>query len=197
MKVLLACEESQAVCLAFRELGHEAYSCDTEPCSGGHPEWHLQTPVENILHHHWDMMIAFPPCTYLTCTANRAMRDDAKTLFKLRHQKREDALIFVQSLMLAKINKIAIENPIGVISTRIRKPDQYIQPFEYGHTDSKKTCLWLKNLPQLVPENIVEPEWVICQGKRYSKAHYSNPNNGHLRSKTYSGIASAMANQWG
>lgn len=200
MKILVACEESQAVTIAFRKLGHEAYSCDIKPCSGGYPLWHLQQDVIPLLREKWDMMIAFPPCTYLTVTANRSFLCNPE-----RWQKRLDSVNFVWKLYNSSINKIAIENPKGVISTHIRKPDQYIQPYEYGHKDSKMTGLWLKNLPLLKPTNIVNPEWVYPKsgsGKRMSKTHANNPstqnkNNSILRSKTYSGIADAMAAQWG
>lgn len=192
MKILVACEESQTVCKAFRAKGHEAYSCDILPCSGGHPEWHIQGDVTLLLKEKWDMMIAHPPCTYLTVTANRYFLNNPE-----RWEKRLEAIKFVHLLMNADIPKIALENPVGVISTYIRKPDQYIEPFEFGHTDSKKTGLWLKNLPLLKPTNIVKPEFVTINGKRYSKTHAYSWNNSKLRSKTYSGIADAMAEQWG
>lgn len=133
MKILVACEESQTVCKAFRAKGHEAYSCDILPCSGGHPEWHIQGDVTLLLKEKWDMMIAHPPCTYLTVTANRYFLNNPE-----RWEKRLEAIKFVHLLMNADIPKIALENPVGVISTYIRKPDQYIEPFEFGHTDSKK-----------------------------------------------------------
>lgn len=200
MKILIACEESQVVCKAFRKSGHEAYSCDVQECSGGHPEWHIPYNVLEVIHYNWDMMIAFPPCTYLTVTANRSFLSNPE-----RWQKRLDAVNFVWELYNASIDKIAIENPKGVISSHIRKPDQYIQPYEHGHKDSKMTGLWLKNLPLLKPTKIVEPEWVYPKNgssKRMSKTHALNPstnnkNNSILRSKTYSGIAKAMAEQWG
>jgi hypothetical protein len=213
MKVLIACEESQEVCKAFRALGHEAYSCDLQECSGGHPEWHIIADVLTVINGGvfvtqsgdvveivgWDMMIAFPPCTYLTVTANRSFVNNPE-----RWTKRVEALVFVKSLLDAPIEKIALENPVGAISTHIRKPDQIIQPYHHGHSDSKRTCLWLKSLPWLYQTNIVEPEYVLSatDGKRYSKTHWStsstnNPENAKLRSKTYSGIARAMAEQWG
>ena len=199
MKVLIGCEESQEVCKAFREKGHEAYSCDLEPCSGGHPEWHLQMDVfEAIKLMEWDIAIFFPPCTYLTCAANRHFLNNPD-----RWEKRLQAVKFVYGLMNCGIEKIAIENPQGVLSTHIRKPDQYIQPYQFGHEDSKTTGLWLKNLPLLEPTKIVEPVWVTApNGKRYSKTAWSfpstnNPGNAKIRSKTYSGIAKAMADQWG
>jgi len=201
MKILVACEESQEVCKAFRSKGHEAYSCDVEPCSGGKPKWHLQQDIIPLIKSkfYWDMMIAFPPCTYLTVTANRSFLSNPE-----RWQQRLDAVKFVWELMRANIEKICIENPKGVLSSHIRKPDQYIQPYEHGHVDSKATGLWLKNLPLIKPTNIVKPEWIICKksGKRYSKTHYKNPSTNNrknqiLRSKTYPGIAKVMAEQWG
>jgi hypothetical protein len=198
MKVLIACEESQTVCKAFRDRGHEAYSCDIQECSGGHPEWHFMQDVFEVINGGgWDLMIAHPPCTYLTVTANRAMAEDRRSLFPVREQWRNEALDFVQKLMDCGIPKIAIENPVGVISTRIRKPDQIIQPYEYGYPETKKTCLWLTNLPKLVPTKIVTPEFIICRGKKYSPTHYKNGGNAKVRSKTYEGIAKAMAEQWG
>jgi len=199
MKILIACEESQAVCKAFREKGHEAYSCDILPCSGGHPEWHIQKDVfEVIASEKWDMMIAFPPCTFLTVTANRVFLNNPK-----RWQSRLDAVNFVYKLMNCGIERICIENPKGVLSSHIRKPDQYIQPYEHGHAESKMTGLWLKNLPLIVPTEIVKPVWVIAKtsGKRHSPTHFHNPSTGNpenakLRSKTYEGIAKAFANQW-
>jgi len=192
MKVLVACEESQRVCIAFRNKGHEAYSCDILPCSGRHPEWHIQDDVLKHLNEDWDLMIAHPPCTYLTVTANRYFLNNPQ-----RWEERLKAVKFVYKLMNADIPKIAIENPVGVISTHIRKPDQYIEPYQFGHTDSKKTGLWLKNLPLLKPTNIVEPEYVTINGKRYSKTHAYSWKDSKLRSKTYQGIANAMAEQWG
>jgi site-specific DNA-cytosine methylase len=198
MRVLIACEESQEVCKAFRALGHEAYSCDLLPCSGGHPEWHIQDDVLSHLNDGWDIMIAFPPCTYLTVTANRSFIDNPE-----RWTQRLDAALFVKKLKDAPIEKIAIENPKGVLSTYIGKPTQIIQPYHHGHKDSKMTCLWLKGLPWLYPTEKVEPEWITSQsGKRHSITHWRNPSTGNpenarLRSKTYSGIARAMAEQWG
>ncbi len=199
MKILVACEESQAVCMAFRKKGHEAYSCDILPCSGGHPEWHIVDDVRRVREAKWDMMIAFPPCTYLTVTANRSFKGNPE-----RWLKRYQAAMFVWKLWNADIPKIAIENPKGVLSSYIRKPDQYIQPYEHGHRDSKPTGLWLKGLPKLTPTNIVEPEWYYPEngGRRMSKTHAktpstNNPENAKLRSKTYPGIAAAMASHWG
>lgn len=173
-------------------------SCDLIPTEK--PGKHYEEDVLNIINYGWDMMIAFPPCTFLTTTANRAFKNNLE-----RWKKRLDAMIFVHTLINADIEKICIENPKGVISSHIRKPDQYIQPYEYGHKDSKMTGLWLKNLPLLKPTKIIKPEWVYTKSgsnKRMSKTHWNssstnNPKNAQLRSLTYLGIAKAMANQWG
>jgi len=154
-KILVACEESQAVTKTLRALGHEAFSCDILPCSGGHPEWHYQQDVFEVINLGWDMMIAHPPCTYLSVSGARHLynKDGSKNLERYANQKL--ALDFVQALMDAPIDKIAIENPVSVISSQIRKPDQIIQPWMFGDEATKTTCLWLKNLPKLEPTNIV------------------------------------------
>ena len=199
MKILIACEFSGIVSEAFRKKGHDVWSCDylqTEIKSQNH----VRGPVESLLSGDWDMMVAFPPCTFLTTTANRSFLNNPD-----RWKKRLEAMNFVYKLMNSNIEKICIENPKGVISSHIRKPDQYIQPYEHGHTDSKMTGLWLKNLPLLQKTNIVEPEWVYPKSgsrKRMSKTHANNsstnnPENAKLRSRTYQGIANAMAQQWG
>lgn len=185
MKVLVACEESQAVTLELRRLGHEAYSCDLIPCGGGHPEWHLQVDALELLKIQWDMILAFPPCTHLCSSGQhwfyRGLKDPI-----LREQGAEFFMQFVN----ANCPKIAIENPVGVMSTRYRKPDQIIQPWQFGHGETKKTCLWLKGLPLLKPTNIVdgrEPRvWKMPPG----------PERAKMRSRTYPGIAKAMAEQW-
>lgn len=197
MKILVGCEESQAVCLAFREKGHEAYSCDLKPCSGGHPEWHLQMDVlEAIELKEWDMGIFFPDCTFLTVSANKWYKDQPErksgTLVgEARRKARESAIGFFLKLYNCRIPKVSMENPIGVMSSRFRKPDQVLQPWMFGHGETKATCLWLKNLPKLIPTNIVEG--------RAQRLHLLPPskNRAELRSKTFSGIASAMASQWG
>ena len=168
MKILVACEESQAVTIEFRKLGHEAYSCDIEPCSGGHPEWHLQQDVVPLLKEKWDMIIAFPPCTYLTVTGNRwfnVERYGEKAI--KRHKDREKAIEFFMLFVNADCPRIAIENPVGVMSTNYRKPDQIIQPYEFGDPFEKKTCLWLKGLPLLKPTEIVDvpPRTKFVSGK--------------------------------
>ena len=198
-KILIACEESQAVCKAFRELGHEAYSCDILPCSGGHPEWHIQGDVLEQLDKEWDLMIAHPPCTHLAVSGARWFTEGKKPW-----SLQEEALEFVRKLMEAPIDKICVENPVSVISTKIKKPDQYIQPWQFGHEASKKTCLWLKNLPKLEPTKIVDKgESVIYKSGRTMPKWYADAwklpkeERAKLRSKTYPGIAKAMAEQWG
>jgi hypothetical protein len=202
MRVLIACEESQAVCIAFRNKGHEAYSCDIIECSGGHPEWHIKDDVRNHLEDGWDMMIAFPPCTHLASSGARWF-----------NEKREDgrqsmAIGFFLRMIIAPIEKIAVENPIGIMSTYYHKPNQIIQPWQFGHPETKATCLWLKGLPLLKSSNIVEPDFMRKsdgeyykdkKGKRYSRIHFMSRNNkdrSKERSKTFPGIANAMAEQW-
>jgi site-specific DNA-cytosine methylase len=155
MKILVACEESQAITKEFRALGHEAYSCDILPCSGGHPEWHLEGDVFGFIDQGWDLMVAHPPCTYLSVSGARHLynKDGSKNLDRYRNQR--EALDFVQKLMDCDIPRIAIENPVSVISSQIRKPDQIVQPWMFGDSASKTTCLWLKNLPKLVATNVV------------------------------------------
>jgi site-specific DNA-cytosine methylase len=210
MKVLIACEESQAVTKAFRALGHEAYSCDILPCSGGHPEWHLQGDVFTFIEQEWDLMIAHPPCTYLSVSGAKHLYNKEKTPNIERYKNQAEALDFVHRLMKVNIPKIAIENPISVISSKIKKPDQIIQPYWFGDSASKSTCLWLKNLPKLQPTNIVSKgefkEWVDKKSgkvKRQALWYYEalqqskTPQERRtLRSKTFIGIAKAMANQW-
>lgn len=204
-KILVACEESQTITKILRELGHEAFSCDILPCSGGHPEWHFQQDVFQVINKGWDLMIAHPPCTYLSVSGARHLynKDKSKNLERWENQKL--ALDFVQSLMDAPINKIAIENPVSVISSYIRKPDQIIQPYMFGDEATKTTCLWLKNLPKLKPTNIVGKgeRTVFKSGKSHPKwyadalAKAKTPEERRsLRSKTFYGIAYAMATQW-
>lgn len=203
MKILIACEESQAVCKAFRAKGHEAYSCDILPCSGGHPEWHIQGDVLEQLDKKWDMIIAHPPCTYLTVTGNKWFKDEYKDRFPTRQQDRLDAIEFFQKIYNADCPKIVIENPIVIMSTILRKPDQIIQPWQFGHNASKSTCLWIKGLPLLKPTNIVDKgEFVTYKsGKRMSKwyadaASHKPSDRAKIRNKTFQGIADAMAEQW-
>lgn len=200
MKVLVACEESQAVCIEFRKKGHEAYSCDILPCSGGHPEWHIQEDIHHVIcasdHLQWDMMIAFPPCTHLAVSGAKHFEQ------KRKDGRQQEGIAFFMSLVNANITKIAIENPVGIMSTLYRKPDCIIQPYQFGDKARKTTCLWLKNLPSLFPTQIVEPDIYTCKnGKTFSRDYMvslsAGKNRGHLRSKTYPGIARAMAEQWG
>lgn len=206
MRVLLACEESQAVTIAMRALGIEAFSCDLKPCSGGHPEWHYQDDCFEIIDlYHWDIVIAFPPCTYLTVSSNRWYRDQpARKSGKLvgaeRRQAREEAIEFFLKFTRLKCRWM-IENPIGVMSVIFRRPNQIIQPWMFGHRETKATCLWSNGLPKLKPTDIVEPEFIIDRnGKKYSPIHFMSFKNkktdrSELRSKTYSGIGEAMASQ--
>ena len=208
MNVLIACEESQEVCRAFRAKGHRAFSCDIQACSGGHPEWHIRGDVLHIINGHrgmdgiyrswfhtdngeahnmpdrWDLIIAHPPCTDLASSGARWFAEKQKDL---RQQK---ACVFFMQMILANCDKIAVENPIGIMSTVYRKPDQIIQPWQFGHGETKSTCLWLKGLPLLKPTNIVDGRerrvWRMSPGPERSK----------LRSRTYPGIAKAMAEQW-
>ena len=211
MKILVACEESQAITKEFRALGHEAYSCDILPCSGGHPEWHLQGDVFGFIDQGWDLMVAHPPCTYLSVSGARHLynKDGSKNLE--RHKNQREALDFVEKLMSCDIPRIAIENPVSVISSQIRKPDQIVQPWMFGDSASKTTCLWLKNLPKLVATNVVEKgefkEWIDKKSgkkKRQATWYYDALINAKtpeerrsLRSKTFKGIAQAIASQWG
>ena len=203
MRILIACEESQAVCKEMRALGHEAYSCDILPCSGGHPEWHFQDDVFNVINRGWDMMIGFPPCTRLTVTANKWYKPEFAHRFPNIQKEREEAVVFFMALANAPIEKIAIENPVGIMSTRWRKPDQIIQPWQFGDRAVKKTCLWLKGLQPLKPTQIVEPLYKEYNSstKKSGKSKYpilwSCKADAKERSKTFPGIASAIATQWG
>lgn len=217
MKVLIACEESQRVCSAFRELGHEAYSCDILAPSGNHPEWHIQQDVIPLLHNppyqfttldgishlvdKWDLIIAHPPCTYLTVTGNRWFNiekygDKARE----RIQLREEAKKFFMEFINADCKYIAVENPVGIMSTTYRKPDQYIQPWWFGDPYEKKTGLWLKNLPKLEPTNPVQPEprQQLKSGKSMPTWYSNAPKKDRerIRSQTFPGFAQAMAIQW-
>lgn len=221
MKVLVACEESQRVCLAFRQLGHEAYSCDIIDCSGDHPEFHIKQDVipllngfckfktmdgiEHQINSKWDLIIAHPPCTYLTVSGNRWFNVEKygeKALKRI--QDRELAKQFFMSFINADCEKIAVENPIGVMNTCYGKPDQIIQPYWFGHPEKKSTCLWLKNLPLLKPTEMVQPikNITLNNGKQTTYWHYSTSfapkkERSKIRSKTFIGIAKAMAEQWG
>lgn len=238
MKILVACEESQAVTIELRKLGHEAYSCDIEPCSGGHPEWHFQQDVTKILSplktwgeeclwngiyvdsqngeeikipEKWDMIIAFPPCTYLTNAGTRHFSRRINPEWKVaeREKNREEAFEFFMQFANADCDKIAIENPVGYANRMFRKPDQIIHPYYFGDNAKKRTCLWTKGLPKLEPTNMLpepEPEY-ICQGElsKGKKIGWCEGIKGTTggqkgraaaRSKTFPGIAKAMAEQW-
>jgi len=204
MKILIACEESQAVTKAFRKLGHEAFSSDILPCSGGKPEWHIQGDVLEQLDKGWDMLIAFPPCTHLACSGARHFKQ------KIADGRQQQGIDFFMAMINAPIPKIAVENPIGIMSTKYRKPDQIIQPWMFGDKAQKSTCLWLKGLPKLVPTDIVDKgefiEFTSKKGvkKRQPKWYFDALKNAKtsaerstLRSKTFQGIADAIAYQWG
>lgn len=204
-RCLIACEESGAVTKAFRELGHEAYSCDLIPTSGEYPEYHYKMDIFQLLKEQpkWDLLIGFPTCTFLTVTGNKWMKDEYKDRFPTRQQDRKDAIKFFMDLINLDIPRIAIENPIGIMSTIYRKPDQIIHPWQFGHQASKSTCLWLKNLPLLTPTNIVDKGEVITfdSGKKMQKWYadcwkLSPQERSKSRSKTFEGIAKAMANQY-
>lgn len=204
MKVLIACEESQAVTMEFRKLGIEAYSCDILPCSGGHENWHLQCDVKEVLNDNWDLIIAFPPCTYLTVTGNKWFNIEKYQEAAIkRHVQREIAINFFKLFINSTCQYVAIENPVGIMSTIWRKPDQIINPYQFGDPFEKKTCLWLKGLPKLIPTKVVtpEPRKIFISGKSmpswYANAWSLPPNQrASLRSKTFHGIAQAMAEQW-
>lgn len=220
-KILVACEESQAITKEFRALGFEAFSCDILPCSGGHPEWHIQGDVFDVIDQGWDLMIAHPPCTYLSQSGTQwYYHPDDKHLpiderrphpkYPNREAERQSAIEFVRKLAEANIPRIAIENPIGSLSRRWRKPDQIIQPWMFGDKASKSTCLWLKNLPLLTATDVVDRgeffEWTDKNGKvkRQPMWYYKALSEAKtpaqrrtLRSKTFTGMAKAIANQWG
>ena len=226
MKVLVACEESQEVCKAFRARGHEAYSCDIIEPSGGHPEWHIMGDVLPLLDgdcyfttmdwngHEitgaWDMIIAFPPCTYLTVSGN-AWFDIEKygAKAKQRYKNRYKAIVFFMQMVTANARMVAVENPIGIMSTAYKKPTQVIQPYEFGHNARKATCLWLKGLPPLKATNVVSPGEIrgngFSVGSHADAARdengkiiaWNDPRTAIIRSRTFPGIAKAMAEQWG
>ncbi len=223
MKILIACEESQRITIEMRKMGNECYSCDIDAPSGGHPEWHINQDVLPLLdgdcefitmdgmshkiEGEWDLIIAHPPCTYLTVSGNRWFNvdkygDKARERIRLR----EDAYDFFMKFVNAKCARIAIENPIGYMNTHYRKPDQIIQPYQFGDPERKTTCLWLKNLPKLVPTNIVNPNITdsTTGHSGYSSWHMdmqyigkSKKERSKMRSKTFPGIAKAIAEQWG
>ena len=232
LNILIACEESQAVCAAFRKLGHNAFSCDILPCSGGHPEWHFCHDIATVLDKSdlnlenggearikgdWDLMVAHPPCTYLAVSgAQWYYHPEDKNLpiekrrphpkFPNRAKDREEGIAFFMLLANAPIKRIAVENPIGIMSSRWRKPDQVIQPYMFGDPYSKSTCLWLKNLKPLHPskETTDKGEWIVLgSGKKLPKWYSDALTKSHsteerrtMRSKTFPGIARAIAEQW-
>lgn len=215
-RVLIACEESQITTKEFRKLGYEAFSCDLLPCSGGHPEWHFQCDVFEVINQGWDLMIAHPPCTFLASSGVQWLShpEDKGLPFEQRrpHPKypdrrkdMEDSVAFVKALYDSNIKHIAIENPVGLLSSRWKKPDQIIQPYMFGDEATKTTCLWLKNLPLLHPTNIVgKGERVVySSGKSHPKWYAdalskakTKEERQTLRSKTFPGIAKAIAEQW-
>ena len=199
MRVLVACEFSGTVRDSFIKGGHEAISCDLVPSDKPGP--HYQGNVLDIINDGWDLMIAHPPCTFLTVTGNKWYKPEYADRFPTRHQDREDAVEFFMTLINAPIDKICVENPVGIMSSRYQKPTQIIQPYEFGHPEPKKTCLWLKNLPKLVPTEIVEPEYFVSKsGKRLATWYYKpsfTPERQKMRNKTFQGIADAMVSQWG
>ena len=212
MNILVACEESQRVCTEFRKRGHRAFSCDIIEPSGGHPEWHIQADVLPLLNgdckfttldgrEHkqdgkWDMLIAFPPCTHLSNSGQRWFTEGKKP-FSLQRK----AICFFYKFVLADCDKKVIENPIGVMSTAYRKPDQIINPFEFGETECKNTCLWLKGLPHLQPTEIIPKQQRtrnLYQGFYNGKFNaWKDKETAKIRSKTFPGVAKAMAKQWG
>lgn len=202
MRVLVACEESQAVTIELRKLGHEAYSCDVIPCSGGHPEWHLQQDVIPLLEENWDMIIAFPPCTYLSNAGACRLYPKKGQLDLERYQKGLETKEFFMKILNAKCPRIAVENPVSSKVFEMPKHSQEIQPFMFGHPYTKKTRLWLKGLPNLVPTNVVEPVAPYCPAGtgRKKRDKYGAAKRGEdakNRAKTFPGIAKAMAEQWG
>ena len=247
MNVLIGCEESQAVCVEFRKRGHNAYSCDLLDCSGNHPEWHIKGDVFDVINNHggitqdgtevrvpkWDLLIAHPPCTYLAASGSRWLYNKDGTRNKEREEELEKGASFFLKLANADVDKIALENPIGVMGKRWRKADQYIQPWQFGDMARKLTCLWLKNLPPLIPKVTEEPEglevvfkngkrnptwylkavdqaaketsaWVVknnidisTEEGKIAKKKYFDDARRRIRSKTFQGVAQAMAETWG
>lgn len=224
MKILVACEESQAVTKELRRLGHEAYSCDIEPCSGGRPEWHINgnclpllspkddgelkaicfSTMNDEIHivEKWDMIIAHPPCTYLTNAGNKWFKLEYKDRFPDRQKQREEAVKFFMEIWNADCDKVAIENPQGIMSTRFRPPDQYIEPYMFGDQEKKKTGFWLRGISPLKPTKVVEPIIVKCKsGAMEPRWHMETmklpaKERSKQRSKTFPGVARAMAEQW-
>jgi len=204
MRALIACEESQAVTIELRKLGVEAFSCDIQPCSGGHPEWHYQQDVFEVIDLGWDLMIAFPPCTHLAVSGAAWFEQ------KRKDGRQQEGIDFFMRFTQTNIKHWAIENPVGIMSKIYRKPDQVIQPYYFGDKSRKTTCLWLNNLPSLYHNQSVnlfddkvthvQPDLITySNGKTFSADAailFPSPERGKLRSKTYPGIAKAMAVQW-
>jgi len=208
MNILVACEESQTVCKAFREKGHNAFSCDIQECSGGHLEWHIQCDVlplingncefitaDGITHKivcKWDLLIAHPPCTHLAVSGARWFKEGVKPLYL-----QEEAAEFFMKFINADCEKICVENPVCIMSTRYKKPSQIINPYQFGHPEQKKTCLWLKGLTLLEETDNVKEYMMTLPLKERTRIHWLGSNKSKERSKTYPGIAQAMAEQWG
>lgn len=226
MKILIACEESQTICKAMRAIGNVCYSADLQECSGGHPEWHILGDCIPLINGHcefvtqdgkyhridskWDMIIAHPPCTYLTISGNRWFNVEKYGENAIqRKEKQEEAVDFFMKFVNADCDHIAIENPIGIMSSLYKQPTQIIQPFYFGEHARKSTCLWLKNLPQLKPTNIVDCGEICGDGYSMGASmlyatdengkilRYSDPRTAKIRSKTFDGVANAIAAQWG
>lgn len=202
MKVLVACEESQRVCISFRERGHEAYSADIQECSGGHPEWHIQGDVLQVLNHGWDLIIAHPPCTYLSNAGACRLYPKKGVLNIERYNQGLEAKAFFMKLLNAPCDRVCVENPVPSKIFELPEHTQEIQPYQFGHPVTKKTRLWLRGLPLLEPTDIVEPVAPYCPSgtgrKDRSKYGAAKRGNDRLeRSKTFWGIARAMAEQWG
>ena len=201
MKVLVACEESQAVTKELRKLGHEAYSCDIIPCSGGHPEWHIQVDARELLKMKWDMIIAHPPCTYLTNAGAVRMRVKGE-IQPERYAKAMEAKSFFMQFYNADCPRIAVENPTPMKIVGLPPYTQAIQPYQFGHHYSKRTCLWLKGLPKLVPTEIIDRHEPYVNGGckdahgNYRRFQGRKERDPLTRSKTFPGIAKAMAEQW-
>lgn len=202
MKVLVACEESQRVCISFRERGHEAYSCDIQNCSGGHPAWHIKDDALNVINDGWDIIIAHPPCTYLTNASAVRMRVKGE-IVQERYEKAMEAKEFFMQFLNADCPKICVENPVPLKLVGLPPYTQIIQPYQFGEPWSKRTCLWLKGLPKLEPTEIIADHqpWVNggCKDAHgnYRKFQGRKERDPKNRAKTFWGIARAMAEQWG
>jgi hypothetical protein len=202
MRVLVACEESQIVAIEFRKLGFDAWSCDLQDCSGGYPEWHIKGDVLNVLNDGWGMMIAHPPCTYLANSGVCWLWNKDKSRNEERWRKLKEGAEFFRALLNAPIPLIAVENPIPhkyALELIGQKYSQVIQPYQFGHPESKATCFWLKNLPKLMPTKDVKDEWRKLPKNKAQRLYYlpPSPERSRLRSRTFQGIAEAMAMQWG